>query len=62
MRKIKIASVLSLDNYEVWVSGKANKGTRVLLSSAENLIFSKYMEVYIKIVDKILCWMKNMMV
>lgn len=51
MRKIKIASVLSLDNYEVWVSGKANKGTRVLLSSAENLIFSKDMEVYIKRVE-----------
>ena len=51
MRQIKIASVLSLDNYEVWVSGKANKGTRVLLSSAENLIFSKDMEVYIKKIE-----------
>ena len=51
MRKIKIASVLSLDNYEVWVASKANKGSRVVLSSAENLIFSKNMEGYIKRIE-----------
>lgn len=54
MRKIKFKTVLSLDGYEVWVNGKANKGARVRLSSAENLIFSKDMETYIKKLENFL--------
>lgn len=48
MRVIKFKTVLSLDGYEVWINGKANKGAIISLSSAESLIVSKEMETYIK--------------
>lgn len=48
MRVIKYKTVLSLDGYQVWVNGKANKGAIVSLSSAESLIVSKDKEEYIK--------------
>lgn len=47
-RVVKFKSVLSLDGYEVWVNGKANKGAIVLVSSAESLIVAKDIESYIK--------------
>lgn len=50
-RQIKYKSVLSLDGYQVWINGKANKGARVLLSSAESAIYTSENIRYIRDIE-----------
>ena len=58
-RIIKIKSVISIDGYEVWVNGKANGGKIVILSSAENAIFSSEYTRYIKNIENYIEKKKN---
>jgi CRISPR-associated endonuclease Csn1 len=50
-RQIKLKSVIRLDGYNLWVNGKANKGARVLLSSAESAIYPVEYVAYIKNIE-----------
>ena len=51
-KKIKYKSVIALDNYHVWINGKANNGTRIMLSSAESAIYDSEFVSYIKKIER----------
>ncbi len=50
-RVIKIKTVLSLDGYKVWISGKDSGGKRIVVNNAESAIYSSEDIRYIKCIE-----------